>query len=209
VRLHRYLKSCMVDAQGGVLMANHNFWRGEKVRLRAIEQQDLDECISSPEEPDQWDERANAEIGFPVWREKDRDDTAALRQRKDGSFEWIIENNEGQKVGYIGTFECDGRVGTFKYSIIIKRAFWRRGYGSEAIRIVLRYYFRELRYQKVTSQIYAFNEPSLRLHEKLKFLHEGRLRRMVYTNGQLHDQLMLGMTCEEFDQLDPPMPLQP
>jgi hypothetical protein len=26
-------------------MANHNFWRGEKVRMRAIEQKDLDEIL--------------------------------------------------------------------------------------------------------------------------------------------------------------------
>jgi RimJ/RimL family protein N-acetyltransferase len=121
----------------------------------------------------------------------------------------VIENNEGQHVGSIGTFECDPRVGTFKYWIVLMWRFWRQGYGSEAIKIVLRYYFRELRYQKVTSQIYSFNEPSLRLHEKLGFVREGRLRRMVYTNGQFYDQLMFGMTCEEFDQIDPPKPLQP
>ncbi len=185
---------------------NHNFWRGEKVRLRAIEQRDLDD---PPEEPDSWIERANSEIGFPVWREREQTDFAALREQKDGAFFWQIDNLEGVNVGCIGTFECDARVGAFKYFIIIKRPFWRRGYGSDAIKIVLRYYFRELRYQKVTSNIHAFNEPSLRLHEKLGFVHEGRVRRVVYTNGQHYDLLLLGMTCEEFDQIDSPAPLQP
>jgi RimJ/RimL family protein N-acetyltransferase len=189
-------------------MANHNFWRGEKIRLRAVEQKDLDDCMNAPEEPDQWIDRANSEIDLPMWREKGRDELAATRDRKDGAF-WVIENNEGQDVGCIGTFECDQRVGTFKYFIIINRPFWRRGYASEAIKIVFSYYFRELRYQKVTSQVYAFNEPSQRMHEKLGFVQEGRLRRMVYTNGQFYDQLMLGMTCEEFDELYPPSPLQP
>lgn len=187
-------------------MANHNFWRGEKVWLRAIEQRDLDEPA---EEPDQWEERANSEIDFPVWLEKGREDYAALRQRKEDEFFGVIENHEGQNVGCIGTFECERRMGTFKYFIVIKRPFWRRGYATEAIKLVFRFYFRELRYQKVTSQVYAFNEPSLRLHEKLSFVYEGRLRRMVYTNGQFHDQLMLGMTAEEFDLIDPPAPLQP
>lgn len=190
-------------------MVNHNFWRGEKVRLRAIEQEDLDELNGSFDEVDQWEARANSEIGVPTWREKDRKDFAGLRKGKDGSHTWIIENNEAQRVGLIGTFDCDQRVGAFKYWLEIRRAFWRRGYGSEAIKIVIRYYFRELRYQKVTSQIYAFNESSLRLHEKLGFVYEGRIRRVVYTNGQLHDQIFMGMTKEEFDQVDPPPPLEP
>jgi RimJ/RimL family protein N-acetyltransferase len=29
---------------------------------------------------------------------------------------------------------------------------------------------------------------------------EGRLRRMVYTNGALHDELYFGLTREEFDE---------
>jgi RimJ/RimL family protein N-acetyltransferase len=32
---------------------------------------------------------------------------------------------------------------------------------------------------------------------------EGRLRRMVYTNGEFYDELYFGMTKEEFDQLYP------
>ncbi|MGI8643788.1 MAG: GNAT family N-acetyltransferase, partial [Thermomicrobiales bacterium] len=56
----------------------------------------------------------------------------------------------------------------------------------------------ELRYQKVTVQVYAFNESSIALHEQLGFQREGRLRRLVYTGGQHHDVLMYGLTREEF-----------
>ncbi|WP_268251865.1 hypothetical protein [Litorilinea aerophila] len=30
------------------------------------------------------------------------------------------------------------------------------------------------------------------------FRQEGRLRRMIYTGGQFHDVLLLGLTAEEF-----------
>ena len=39
---------------------------------------------------------------------------------------------------------------------------------------------------------------SIRLHEKLGFQLEGRLRRMIYTNGQFFDELLFGLTAEEF-----------
>lgn len=143
-------------------MTSHNFWHGEKVRLRAIEQTDLDEIMNAPEEPDSWLERANDFIYLPVYREKareqlvsGRDELTSGRERKDDAFDWLIENLAGQTVGSIATFDCDRRVGAFKYSIIIKRPFWRQGYASEAIKLVLRYYFWELRYQKVTVLVYS------------------------------------------------------
>jgi RimJ/RimL family protein N-acetyltransferase len=46
--------------------------------------------------------------------------------------------------------------------------------------------------------IYAFNERSIKLREKLGFQHEGRLRRMIYTGGEFHDEIYMGMTREEF-----------
>ena len=64
--------------------------------------------------------------------------------------------------------------------------------------LLLRYYFQERRYQKVTIKVYSFNEASMRLHESLGFQVEGRLRRMVYTDGGFHDEVVYGMTVEEF-----------
>ena len=81
---------------------------------------------------------------------------------------------------------------------MIRREHQRRGYASEAIALVLRYYFQELRYQKASVRAYSFNEPSIRLHERLGFQLEGRLRREVYTEGRYFDVLVFGMTAEEF-----------
>jgi RimJ/RimL family protein N-acetyltransferase len=59
----------------------------------------------------------------------------------------------------------------------------------------------ELRYQKVTVHIYSFAEPSVKLHESLGFQLEGRIRRAVFTNGQYFDELIYGLTKEEFAAL--------
>ena len=191
-------------------MTNFNFWRGEKIRLRAIEQKDLDDVMASAEEPDTELDRYEDGINFPISKENDRENLQALAKkgRTDGSFFWIVEDLQGKKVGYINTFDCEQRTGIFKYALIIRRPYWGQGYAREAIRIVLRYYFRELRYQKVTVMVYSFNERSIRLHEKMGFKLEGRLRRMVYTNGEFYDVFFYGMTVEEFDQMDKKNDLQ-
>jgi RimJ/RimL family protein N-acetyltransferase len=166
-----------------------NSWRGELVRLRAVEELD----------------RYNDVIWFPMSPERNRDNMVELaKKRDDDSFFWIIEGPDGDTVGWFSTFDCVRRAGTFKYGIAIKHPFWGRGYGRDAVAIVLRYYFRELRYQKCTVLVYAFNERSLRFHRAMGWTEEGRLRRMVYTNGTFYDEIYFGMTKEEWDALDPP-----
>jgi RimJ/RimL family protein N-acetyltransferase len=113
-------------------------------------------------------------------------------------YRWVIENREGHAVGTIHTFECDRRNGTFKYGLSIDRDFWGQGYAQDSIRLVLKYYFMELGYQKVTPHVYEFNERSIRLHVKLGFQLEGRLRSMLYSNGQHYDELHFGLTRDEF-----------
>lgn len=186
-------------------MTNHYFWRGERVLLRTLEQKDLDADAQSVTAVDSEIDRYQSEIYFPFSSEPDHTELEKRRKREPGddSFFWIIENLEGENVGYINTFDCERRVGVFKYAIVIRRPYWRRGYAREAIKIVARYYFRELGYQKLTSLVYSFNQPSLQMHEKLGFVFEGRLRRTAYTKGRHYDTIVFGMTREEFDLLDP------
>ncbi len=41
-------------------------------------------------------------------------------------------------------------------------------------------------------------EPDDCFHEKLGFQRDGRLRRMIFTDGQFHDEILLGLTDTEF-----------
>ncbi len=189
---------------------HRNFWRGQTIRLRPIEQQDLDEILTSTDEHDTEIDRYEDAIGFPQSREQDRESLQRLAKqvgKKDYLF-CFIEDLHGHKVGYINSFDCMRRNGTFKYALAIKRPFWRKGYGREAATILLRYFFRELSYQKCTALVYSFNERSIRFHEALGFKFEGRLRNMVYTNGTYYDELYFGVTCAEWDQIDPPFALR-
>jgi len=187
---------------------NLNYWQGEKIILRAVEKRDLDDILVSRTSDDEM-ERMISEIPFPVSPEEEREQMAKHTKREPGedNFFWVITDLEGKTVGFIHAWDCQPRMGTFRYAFGIQQTYRRRGYAQEAARLVLRFYFRELRYQKVTVNIYAFNEVSLRFHRRFGFTEEGRLRRMVFTNGQYYDEIHLGMTREEFDQIDPPQPI--
>ena len=180
-------------------MQQHNIWQGERVRLRAIEPEDWKVF-------NEWDLDSDTArdcywVPFPKSQEAARKWALDLSQQgpKNDAMDLVIENLDGEFVGVINPHDCDARTGTFKYGLAIRREYQRRGYAADTIRVVLRYFFQELRYQKVTVDIYDFNAASIRLHEKLGFQHEGRMRRMIYTRGTYHDSLIMGLTREEFE----------
>jgi RimJ/RimL family protein N-acetyltransferase len=185
-------------------MTRANVWQGDLVRLRAVEPEDWEALF-------EWDAdteiaRLSFEIPFPASREATKKWAAeqAVRETKDDSFRWVIEGLDGEFLGMIETHFCKRRHGTFQFGIGVRREHWRKGYASEAIRLILAYYFRELRYQKVNAHVYSFNEASLQLHRKLGFREEGRLRRVVFADGCYHDEVIFGMTAEEFQQSQEP-----
>jgi RimJ/RimL family protein N-acetyltransferase len=180
------------------LPTSDSLWQGERVRLRAIEPEDWATYHAWNEDDEQ--ARSLYAIPFPQSAEAARQWAAqeATRKPVGDAFRFVIENDQGEVVGDLTTHNCDARVGTFSYGISIRHDQRRQGYAAEAIALVLRYYFRELRYQKVTINVYSFNEPSIRLHERLGFQLEGRIRRTVFTDGQHHDELIFGLTAEEF-----------
>jgi RimJ/RimL family protein N-acetyltransferase len=175
-----------------------SYWEGERVRLRAMEPGDWEAYHAWNQDDEQ--ARQLYFVPFPQSQEATRrfaERTATERPAGD-NFRFVITNLAGEVVGDLTTHGCDPRHGTFGYGISIAAAHRRTGYAAEAITLVLRYYFEELRYQKVSVQIYSFNEPSLRLHERLGFQPEGRQRRMLYTRGQYFDVLLFGLTSDEF-----------
>jgi RimJ/RimL family protein N-acetyltransferase len=175
-----------------------NFWQGKKVKLRAVEPDDAGIFF----EWNQNSERAR-NLDF-VWPPSSRASAAAWAERQalqkleDDSYHWVIENGDGVPVGSISTHHCDARWGTFSYGIDVTPDHRRKGYAREAIYLVLKYYFEELRYQKVTVPVHSYNQDSILLHQALGFQQEGRHRRMGFTRGAFFDVLWFGMTGDEF-----------
>jgi RimJ/RimL family protein N-acetyltransferase len=185
-------------------MQADNIFQGKRVRLRAVEPDDWETYWKWSNDTDA--QRAEDSVSFPANRDEIR--AWAEREAKHTSDEeqcfCIIETLAGEAVGRINTHACEVRNGTFMFSLMLPPENRRKGYASEATRLVLRYYFQERRYQKCTSIVYSFNEPSIRLHESLGFILEGRLRRMIYTMGDYHDILHYGLTVEEFNAKNSP-----
>lgn len=180
------------------MLEDMNYWEGERVRLRAIEPGDAAFFFEL-----QGDTERNRLLDFlhPPHSRAALEAWALERSKRefeDDAFGWLIETLAGEPVGSIVTQACNPRNGTFSYALDIAREQRRRGYAREAITIVLRYYFGELRYQKVNVATQSDNAATLALHRGLGFAHEGTQRRMVFQEGRYLDLLLFGLTVDEF-----------
>lgn len=177
-----------------------SIFEGKLVRLRGIEPEDWETLFAWNQDTES--ERSMYFIPFPTSKEEVRQWVAklALQRGENDQFFFIIETLAHEVVGSISTSSCDRRNGAFSYGVGVLAAHQRKGYAREAIALLLNYFFRELRYQKATAHVYSFNAPSIRLHERLGFVREGQLRRMIYTDGRYFDDIVFGMTAEEFAQ---------
>jgi RimJ/RimL family protein N-acetyltransferase len=176
------------------------FWQGEKVRLRPLQIEDAEQgFMNSLDSPSRQLLQLGIELPTSVEILRSSLEKYVGCKDADGIIVFVIETHEGVNVGGISLHSRDQKNGTFSFGIVIDREHRGKGYAEDAVRILLRYGFWERRYQKCNSACVHTNEASIRLHRKLGFMEEGRRRRQVFFNGEYHDDILFGLTREEFD----------
>lgn len=76
--------------------------------------------------------------------------------------------------------------------------FRRRGYGSQALHMLLRYAFDELNLFRVTAVVPAYNERALRLFQKFGFMDEVCRRDALFYDGKFWDVIAFGLLNTEW-----------
>jgi len=83
--------------------------------------------------------------------------------------------------------------------IIGDKTQWSKGYGSAALREVLRIGFEEMGLQRIHLTALAPNTRAVRCYEKCGFRHEGLRRRHFLKRGQWLDVVCMGILREEWE----------
>ncbi|TMA03533.1 MAG: GNAT family N-acetyltransferase, partial [Methanobacteriota archaeon] len=76
---------------------------------------------------------------------------------------------------------------------------WKKGYGTEAVQLLLQEAFEQLNLHRLTWWTFAENEASLALAKKTGFREEGRTRDSVFFDNEYHDSVILGLLKEEYE----------
>ena len=112
----------------------------------------------------------------------------------------LLENDE--LLGNIGFNSLDiinrnGALGV----LIGNPKYQRKGYGTEALKLILDYGFSFLNLRNISLSVFEYNEPAYNLYKKVGFKEAGRLRKAVEIMGKTYDVIIMDMLKEEFQSV--------
>lgn len=175
------------------------FWQGNTIRLRALKLEDKDEHYYN-----RFDTPARLLVNYEVELPPTNDECSKFADKyKDfesgtGRLMFTIESLDGENIGAVNINSIDERNGTFSIGMQIDRDFRGKGYGTDAMRILLRYAFLERRLNKFNVSVLEVNIGSATMMKKLGCKQEGIRRQVVYTNGKYLNETFFGLTKDEF-----------
>ncbi|MEA1993825.1 MAG: GNAT family protein [Euryarchaeota archaeon] len=172
------------------------FLAGERIYLRPVEQEDvlyIHRWLNDPEIRTLEGELFPRSISEEKeWLEKTYKDNSKL---------WfIIALRKNDKViGDCGLLRIDYTWRTADLSMSIgEKDEWNRGYGTEAMYILLEYGFKTLNLHRVGVGVFEFNKRAIKTYEKVGFRREGVLRDGYYCDSTYHDVILMSILEDEF-----------
>ena len=102
-------------------------------------------------------------------------------------------------IGFVALFNISGRNQTGEMAIGIGNPAYRgKGYGSDTLRVILRYAFDELNLHHLGLTVMAYNIAAVTAYERVGFVKEGVRREVVTRAGQRHDLVLYGILRNEW-----------
>ena len=139
----------------------------------------------------QWSERQ-----YKKWFKED------LEKEKRDDFLFLIctlENDEA-----IGFIELDGVHWSHGESYvgigIGERECWSKGYGTDAMKVVLRYAFEELNLHRVSLNVFEYNQRAIHSYEKVGVVVEGCERQFLRREGKRWDMIYMGILRADWEE---------
>lgn len=130
----------------------------------------------------------------------------------DSEKKYLEENSSAKASFVIVTLDNDKMIGTIgleniSYSnrtailgiFIGDKDYLSKGYGTEAIRLILDYGFNYLNLHSISLNLMGFNERALKCYEKCGFKQTGKIREHRFINGKYYDVLCMDILEDEFN----------
>ncbi|WP_342429645.1 GNAT family protein [Neobacillus sp. FSL H8-0543] len=176
-----------------------NLFTGKLVKLTAPRNEDL-EVMANWEEDADYLRNLDTDIAYPRSIEQLEEES----KRSSGSKYFRLRTIEDDAlIGFvvIHSIEWNNQSGLLAIGIG-DRPNQNKGYGSEALQLILRYAFHELNLNRVGLDVISYNGRAIRAYEKAGFVVEGRVRSAVYRDGVYSDRINMGILKSEWEKIN-------
>jgi RimJ/RimL family protein N-acetyltransferase len=162
----------------------------------------------APEDAEAWARWHNdLQVSLPLGDEaytpfplpKSEEAVASIIRDQDHVFS-IVDLEMDEVIGRCMLFDIDWVNRMAMLGIVIgEQAYWGRGYGQEATRLLLDYGFNLLNLNSVMLGTFAFNQRAIHCYEQVGFKVIGRRRQARIIAGVKHDVLLMDILADEFE----------
>lgn len=143
-------------------------------------------------------------LRWPTYR-----DISAMREyinfqlenyKKIDTYDWAIVLKElGEPIGSMGAVAFNEKAQSVEIGYCIGEKWWRRGYTSEALAAVIKFFFEKVGVNRVYSEHDPRNPNSGKVMEKCGMKYEGTLRQADWNNSGICDTRIYGILEEEYN----------
>jgi len=164
--------------------------KGETVFLRALEPEDL-EFIHAVENDESIWEVSNTQTPYSKFLIKEYLEQAHKDIYEVKQLRLVISDYQGATLGLIDLFDFDFKNKRAGVGLLIKDSVNRgKGYGKEALELLVNYSFYHLALHQLYCNINEENTKSVYLFENQGFKKIGVKKNWIYSNGLFKDEFM-------------------
>ncbi len=180
------------------IASSQTAFTGKLVRLAAINLEEDPEKIArwfQDSEYQQLESSGPASLWTPKqikeWFDKDPDQ----------SYHFAIRTlSDDRLIGHVGLDGIDWVARNAWVGIGIgEREYWGKGYGTDAMNLILRFAFESLNLNRVSLDVFEYNQRAYLSYCKCGFKDEGRMRQWMQRGGERHDMIFMGILREEWE----------
>lgn len=183
---------------------DHQLLKGEQVYLTVEDPQVMAEAFSRWSSDSEYWRLAASDTAFPrssksikEWLEKE------LGTGNPQLFMFAIRRLEDDQL--IGEIDLDGVLWTHGDAFVGiglgEREYWGMGYGTDAMRVILKYAFTELNLYRLSLNVFDYNPRARRSYGKAGFKEEGSCREFLLRDGKRYDLIFMGILRSEWEEL--------
>jgi RimJ/RimL family protein N-acetyltransferase len=111
----------------------------------------------------------------------------------------IIKSDNDELIGNCGFMDIDNLNQTGEVGIFIgNKIYWNKGYGTEALTLLLDYGFKALNLHNIQLKVYSFNERAIKSYEKIGFKTFGKRKESLLRGKERYDLVHMDILYNEF-----------
>ena len=110
----------------------------------------------------------------------------------------ILRKEDYLYIGGCGINKIDWNNSNCEVGIFLGKEFWNKGYGTDAMQVLIDFIFNNTSLNKIGLFVYEFNKRAIKSYEKCGFKIEGRLRENLFRDGRFYDTYVMGILRREW-----------